>query len=75
MKIQDMEYGKYLIVLKTLEGMHLYYAMKERFDYRVENRDQTIIDIAESIQEYVKNFDTIIIPQSSSDFLQKTLLH
>lgn len=74
MNLQNNEYGKYLIDLKNVEGMHLYYSMKERFEYRVENRDNTIFEIAQSIQDYVNTFQTILIPQSSSDFLQKLLV-
>lgn len=73
MNLQNNEYGKYLIDLKTIEGMHLYYSMKERFEYRVDNRDEIIAEMAHSIQAYVNTFDSIIIPQSSSDFLSKLL--
>lgn len=74
-QIQDNQYGKFLIDLKTMEGMHLYYSMKERFEYRVDNRDEIISDIAKAIKSYVNTFDSIIIPQSSSDFLSKIMEH
>lgn len=63
------EYGTFFIDLKTKEGMHLYYGIKERFEYRLDDREQVISDIAEFIKPFTVGYDNIYIPQSSSDFL------
>lgn len=67
------EYGTFFIDLKTKEGMHLYYGIKERFEYRLDDREQVISDIARFIKKFTFGYDNIYIPQSSSDFLIKLM--
>lgn len=71
--MSDNEIGKFLIDLKTHEGMILYYSLKERFEYRLDNRQEIINRIALSIEQYVKQYPFVIIPQSSSDLLERVL--
>ena len=72
-KINDN--GFYLIDLKLKESMHLYYALKERFEYTLENREEAIELIAKAIESFTNEYTHIIVPESSSDFLQKILNH
>lgn len=65
--------GHYLIDLKDKEAMHLYYGVKERFDYRLDNRDDFIKDIANSLKPVIHQYDWIAIPESSSDFLSSVM--
>lgn len=67
------EYGTFFIDLKTKEGMHLYYGIKERFEYRLNDREQVISDIANFIKPFILGYENIYIPQSSSDFLIKLM--
>lgn len=53
--------------------MHLYYSFKERFEYRFENRDVEIALMSEKVIPLLQDFDFIVIPQSSSNFLEKIL--
>ena len=64
---------KHLIDLKSKENMHLYYGLKNRFEYHVENREEVISQIAQNLLNYVKEYDFIVYPQSSSDFLKKVV--
>lgn len=59
-----------MIDLKTHEGMILYYSLKERFEYRLDDRQAMIENIAQAIAPYIQDYEHIVIPQSSSDFLE-----
>lgn len=56
--------------LTTRENMILYFSLKNKKGYSLENRDEIIKIISDELQEYVKDFDCVIIPESSSDFLE-----
>jgi hypothetical protein len=61
--------GFYLIDLKSKESMHLYYGLKGRFEYKVDNREEVIKFIQSSIKDVVDAYDYIVYPESSSSFL------
>lgn len=64
-----------LIDLKSKESMHLYYGLKNRFEYVVEDRTGTIKAIADAIRHLVMTYDFIVYPESSSSFLEDVLAH
>ena len=64
----------YLFDLKSKEMMHLYYAVKNRHGYSIENRDELIKDIITAIKPSIEKYDFIIYPQSSNDFLEKIII-
>lgn len=64
---------EHLIDLKSKENMHLYYGLKNRFEYHVENREAVISQIAQKLLPCVQDYDFIVYPQSSSDFLKKVV--
>lgn len=72
--LHSNEVGKYLIDLKDKESMHLYYGVKQRFDYTLNDRDAFIRHIASSLSSHIENYDWIAIPESSSDFLTKVMV-
>ena len=61
----------YLFDLNTREGMRLYYACKERFGESLENRSEFILKIINEIKENFKTKKTVLIPESSNDFIEK----
>lgn len=66
---------KYVYHLTTKDDMHTYYSFKERFEYRFEDRDKEISLIAQKLSNILMEFDYVLYPQSSSDFLKKLLSH
>lgn len=55
--------------------MHQYYGIKERFEYRLDDRDLFIRQIADDIRHFVQQYDNVYIPQSSSNFLKLLMEH
>lgn len=60
----------YIIDLKSKESMQLYYATKNRFDYSLKNRDCFYNDLVSTLKKSVKEFDFVVIPESSKDFIK-----
>ena len=52
-KITSNGFVHHLIDLKSREAMHLYYGLKNRFEYTVENREEVIKIIADDIRDFV----------------------
>jgi len=63
----------YLIDLKSREAMHLYYGLKNRFEYTVEDRDGVIKSIADDIRDFVQQYDFVVYPESSASFISDVL--
>ena len=61
--------GYFVFDLKLKESMHQYYGVKERFEYRLDDRNLFIHQLADTIRSFVQGYDNIYIPQSSSNFL------
>jgi hypothetical protein len=60
--------------LTKRENMLLYFALKEKYGYSLgENRNTMIHTISCAFRPYVKKKSTIIIPESSSDFVLKVV--
>ena len=55
--------------LTLRENMILYFSLKNKHGYSLENRDEVLGTIACEID--VSNYDCIIIPESTSDFLEQ----
>jgi len=49
--------------------------VKERFGQTLENREEFIKDVSELIKNYliINSYDFIVFPESSSDFIEKTV--
>jgi hypothetical protein len=72
-KISSNGFVHHLIDLKSREAMHLYYGLKNRFEYTVENRDDVVKTIATDICDFVLQYDFVVYPESSSSFIQDVL--
>lgn len=72
-KITSNGHVHYLIDLKSREAMHLYYGLKNRFEYKVENRDEVIKTIADDICDFVQQYDFVVYPESSASFVGDVL--
>ncbi len=60
--------------LTKRENMLLYFALKEKHGYTLgDNRNMMIHTISCALEPYVKTRSTIIIPESSSDFIFKVV--
>lgn len=57
--------------LKTRENMIMYHSLKERFDYRMNNRQDFILTTAKILKEKIRDYDCLIIPESSNNFLEE----
>lgn len=55
--------------LKSAENMRLYHSVKERFDYKMTDRENFISETAKKVLYVIKQYDHIFIPESSSDFI------
>jgi hypothetical protein len=60
----------YLIDLKSKENMIFYHSLKGRFDYKIQNKDVVEQDIYEKIKDFVLQYDYIVYPESSSNFIE-----
>lgn len=72
-KITSNGFVHHLIYLKSREAMHLYYGLKNRFEYTVENREEVIKIIADDIRDFVQHYDFVVYPESSSSFIGDVL--
>lgn len=63
----------HLIDLKSREAMHLYYGLKNRFEYKVKNREEVVKTIANDIREFVSQYDFVVYPESSASFINDVL--
>lgn len=63
----------HLIDLKSREAMHLYYGLKHRFEYTVENREEVVKTIADDIRDFVLQYDFVVYPESSASFISDVL--
>lgn len=72
-KINENNKMNFLYDLKSKENMHLYYAFKGRFDYAVEDKDQKIKLIQDSIKDLINIYDFIVYPESSSKFIEEVI--
>lgn len=72
-KINHNRAVHYLIDLKSRESMHLYYGLKNRFEYTVDDRDRVIKGIADDIRDFVQQYDFVVYPESSSSFISDVL--
>jgi hypothetical protein len=63
----------HLIDLKSREAMHLYYGLKNRFEYTVENREEVVKTIADDIRDFVLQYDFVVYPESSASFISDVL--
>jgi hypothetical protein len=63
----------HLIDLKSREAMHLYYGLKNRFEYTVENREEVIKTIADDIRSFILQYDFVVYPESSASFISDVL--
>lgn len=61
---------KYLISLDR-DSKKLYFAVKERYGEKLEDRELFINDIVSRLKEPLSKFENIIIPESSNDFIYK----
>ena len=57
--------------LKTRENMIIYHSLKERFDYRMSGRQDFILITAKILKEKIRDYDCLIIPESSNNFLEE----
>jgi len=64
----------YLFDLKSKEMMHLYYASKNKHGHIMEDRDVFIKNIVIQIKDFVNEYDFIVYPQSSNDFVESIVL-
>lgn len=55
--------------LKLRENMILYFSLKNKYDYSLPNRDEVLDRISSELD--LSTYDCIIIPQSTSDFLEQ----
>lgn len=53
--------------------MHLYYGMKEKFEYTVENRDEVLKNIQDALMPLAADYDYVVMPESSSSFLGEVI--
>lgn len=65
----------HLIDLKSREAMHLYYGLKNRFEYKVENREEVVKAIADDIRGFILQYDFVVYPESSASFISDVLSH
>lgn len=63
----------YLIDLKSKEAMNIYYGCKLRHGKTVDDRDAFIQQVSESIRSFTAEYDFIVYPESSSDFIQRVV--
>lgn len=61
---------EYIIDLKNKENMRLYYAIKDRFGEKIDNREEFIKDISNKISILTQKYSYIIIPESSCSFIE-----
>lgn len=61
---------KYIIDLKEKDNLRKYYALKDRFEEKIENRERFIIEVAEKIILLTNNYEHIVIPESSCSFVE-----
>lgn len=61
---------KYIIDLKEKENLRKYYALKDRFEEKIDNREDFIKSISKQIEILTMGYDYIIIPESSSSFVE-----
>lgn len=59
--------------MKSREAMHLYYGLKNRFEYKVENREEVVKTIANDIRDFVLQYDFVTYPESSASFISDVL--
>lgn len=60
--------------LTKRENMLLYFSLKEKYGYSLgDKRDTMIHTISCALEPYVEKKSTIIIPESSSDFVLKVV--
>lgn len=59
--------------LQSKEGMHLYYSAKERFDRFLNDRENFILQTAKILKERIKDYDNVIIPESSNNFIESVI--
>ena len=64
-----------LYKLSSKESMHLYYAVKERFGRKLDDRENFIIDTANKLKPLISDYKHIIIPESSNDFIEEVIKH
>lgn len=65
----------HLIDLKSRDAMHLYYGLKNRFEYKVENREEVVKAIADDIRVFILQYDFVVYPESSASFISDVLSH
>lgn len=70
MTIYKNEKTSYLYDLKSREGMHLYYSVKERHGHFLEDRELFIQNTANLLKEEIEKYDFIVYPESSNLFLE-----
>lgn len=58
--------------LKDRENMILYFSLKNKYGYSLKNRDEVLDRI--SFELDLSSYDCVIIPQSTSDFLEQICL-
>lgn len=56
--------------LTTRENMIMYFSLKNKHDYFLENRDEIIKSISDLLKPCIDKYECVIIPESSSDFLE-----
>lgn len=59
--------------LNSRDGMHLYYAVKERFGRKLDNREEFIKDTANALKLLIEGYSNVVIPESSNDFLERVI--
>lgn len=63
----------YLVDLKSRDGMHLYYGCKLRHGKVLSDRNAFIGYVTNEIKAFVAQFDFVVYPESSSDFLARVV--
>lgn len=73
MSIKTHNNINYLIDLKSKDAMHLYYGCKLRHDKVLDDRDAFIAQVTREISDFVQQYDYIVHPESSSDFISNVV--
>lgn len=57
----------------TNYNLPLYFALKGRHEYELQNRDVLISHLQNVVDNFVQQFDVVVIPQSRSDLLKRVI--
>jgi hypothetical protein len=72
-KINENDRMNFFYDLKSKENMRLYYGFKGRFDYVIDDKSQKIKFIQDNIKEFIRKYDFVVYPESSSKFIEEII--